>query len=141
MYLLFIFIFLKLITTDIVTPIPEPQEIPVVSASQHTCPCSLAKANLCRGGIYVDYYYNAPYSGYPRDAAYLPPVDSVPVIIEKLTLIRDTVKEFISGANAKKSDAKKALYVKDHFSNVKYLLHAVHVAARKANATETVLTN
>ena len=136
MYLLF-FIFLKLIITDTFPPPTEPQEIPVVSESQKTCPCSQEKTNLCRGGIYVDYYYNAPYSGYPKDSTYPPPIDSVPVIIEKLTSIRDSIKEFVSGSNSQESNAKKALYVKNEFSNIKFLLQAVHKAATKANITET----
>lgn len=137
MYLLFI-LFLKLIVTDNLPP-PKPQEIPIVSESQKACPCSQSQeqTNLCRGGIYVDYYYNAPYSGYPKDATYPPSVDSVPVIIEKLSSIRDSIKEFVSGANSQESNAKKALYIKNDFSKIKFLLQAVHKAAKKANIRET----
>ena len=139
MYLLLFILFLKLMASDIVPPLASqvnPQEIPIISESKHTCPCSRERKNLCRGGIYVDYYYNAPYSGYPKDEAYLPPSDSVPVIIEKLTLIRDGVKEFVIGANAQESPAQKALYVKTNFAKVKFLLQAIDKAAKKAKAAD-----
>lgn len=141
MILLFI-LFLKLITSDSVNVnIPEPEAIPIVSEVKNECPCSLAKANLCRGGIYVDYYYNPPYSGYPKDATYLPPVDSIPVIVANLTSIRDTVKNFIKKVTKKDSNDKKAIYVKDNYSKVQHLLQAVDRAARKANVAEEVIKN
>ena len=120
--------------------LPEPQEIPIVSETKNTCPCSQAKVNLCRGGIYVDYYYNPPYSGYPKDATYLPPVDSIPNIVTNLTFIRDVVKDFIKQVNSQDTDDKKAIYVKDNYSYVQYLLQAVDKAAKKANNTE-IITN
>jgi hypothetical protein len=146
--ILFFILFLKLIATETDTesetvnaPTVQPQEIPIVSESKNTCPCSRERTNVCRGGVYVDYYYNAPYSGYPKDSSYLPPVESIPVIVTELTSIRDMVKKFIKKVNKKESNNKKALYVKDNYSKVHYLLQAVEKAARKAKSKEAIIND
>lgn len=103
-------------------------EFPTINSE--SCPCSHNQNQLCRGGIYVDHYYNAPYSGYPANYTYLPPESSIPVIIDRLTTIRQIVKEFVQGSAREDSPAKKAIYVKNNFSKVKHLLFAVNKASK-----------
>lgn len=103
--------------------------LPTSSSTNENCPCASSQQGVCRGGLYVDYYYYEPYSGYPANSSYLPPEDSVPVIVERLTDIRDTVKSFIQEANGEDSDVKKAIYVKNNFAKVQYILQAVNNAA------------
>lgn len=104
-------------------------EIPIVSGD--TCPCAQNQNQHCRGGLYVDHYYNAPYSGYPANSTYLPPVDSMPLIIQRLKSIRDSVKQFVTDAEREKSPVKKAIYVKTNFSKVKHLLHDINKASKR----------
>lgn len=120
---------------SVTTSISSGLSLPTAVANENNCPCAASDTNSpCRGGIYVDYYYNAPYSGYPANSSYLPPVDSVPVILEKLTKVRDIVKEFVQGAKEEDSEVKRAVFVKNNFGKVQFVLQAINKAA---NATES----
>ncbi len=82
--------------------------------------------------MYVDYYYKVPFVGHPRDSQYLPPVETVPDIIERVTSIRDHVADFLNSYSQKDGKSKKALYMRQNFDQVRYLLRGVD---RAANAT------
>lgn len=109
-------------------------EIPVISESKATCPCTHSQNSPCRGGIYIDYYYKPPYSGYPENSSYLPPHETVPVIIDRLTEMRDVVKDFVASAANESSNVQKALFVKNNFSKVHFILAAISRAANSTNA-------
>ena len=98
-----------------------------------SCSSSGSSSNPCRGGLYVYYYYNAPYSGYPANSSHLPEVDAVPIIVEKLTSIRDTLKSFLQALSNEGSDVQRAIYVKNNFGNVQYILEAINNSANSTN--------
>lgn len=109
--------------------------IPSVKLQESSCPCSRGGKNICQGGPYVDYYYNAPYSGSPPNYSYLPPIESLPAIYSQLTIIRDGVKGFLDGTNQANDSVHKALYVKENFKNIQHLLQAVDFAANHTDTT------
>lgn len=121
--------------------VPYIPVVPVAKSSS-TCACAAAgsagfqsSANqnaACRPAHYIDYYYREPYSGYPKHRNYLPPEETVPVIVERLTNIRNDVKGFVAALRREPDNVKKAIYVKTNFRTVKYLLKAIN---RAANAT------
>ena len=98
------------------------------------CACSRKGLRPCEGGMYVDYYYKKPFVGHPRDSQYLPPEDTVPDILERVTSIRDTVQDFLNTFNQQSDNPSKALWMRQNFEQVRYLLRAVD---RAANATTT----
>lgn len=115
----------------------NPENIPVVSESNGTCSCAQNQnSSPCRGGIYIDYYYKPPYSGYPESSSYLPPKEAVPDIIKRLTKMRNVVKDFVKHAEKNSSNVKKALYVKNNFGKVHYILKAISAAANSTQIQE-----
>lgn len=96
--------------------------------------CRCGDAGPCRPSIYADYYYNPPYTGYPANSSYLPPPDSIPEIIARLKSIRDTTKKFVDAVKQEESDIKQALYVKNNFDSVLFILQAVSKAANDTNS-------
>jgi hypothetical protein len=103
------------------------------------CPCATGELGVraCSGGPYVDYYYYEPYSGSPANSSYLPPEDAVPNILAQLTSMRDSVKAFLGTLNAQDSNITKALYLKDNYEQVHFILKAVNRAANATSATAT----
>ena len=111
-------------------------QIPVIPIPS-SCPCAAAAVSdasgPCKPSIYIDYYYNPPFSGYPANASYLPPAESIPAIIERLTSIRDITKNFVHSTKQEKDDVKEALYIKNNFGNVHHILKAISKAANNTN--------
>lgn len=102
--------------------------------AQEECTCVKKGLRPCQGGMYIDYYYNEPYTGSPMDSQYLPPEDTVPEIIERVTAIRDKIRDFLNSFNQQGDNPKKALWMRQNFEQVRHLLMAVDKAA---NATTT----
>ena len=97
------------------------------------CTCTRKGLTPCSGGMYVDYYYNEPYVGSPRDSQYLPPEETVPEIIQRVTHIRDTIGEFLNTFDQQGENAKKALWMRQNFDQVRHLLRAVDKAANSTS--------
>ena len=110
-------------------------QIPVISSGPvASCPCAASgSSGPCNPSIYIDYYYNPPYTGYPANSSYLPPADSIPSIVNRLTSIRDLVKNFVQSAKNEKDDVKQALYIKNNYGDIHYLLKAISKAANNTS--------
>lgn len=98
-----------------------------------SCPCRRDGLRPCSGSVYVDYYYNPPYVGAPRDPHYLPPEESVPKIVQNVTNIRDLVNDFLNTYNQQSDNSHKALWLYQNFNQVRYLIRAVDRAANKTH--------
>jgi len=105
--------------------------IPLIENVQASCSCAAASpgSSPCHPLIYIDYYYNPPYTGYPANSSYLPPSDSIPVIVDRLTNIRDVVKNFVQSTKQEDSDIKQALYIKNNYETIHYILKAISKAS------------
>ncbi len=87
-------------------------------------------------GMYVDYYYRVPYVGHPRDSQYLPPQDTVPEIIQRVTSIRDSIRDFLNTFDQQGDKLKKALWMRQSFEQVRHLLRAMDKAANSTTTSQ-----
>lgn len=110
-----------------------------ISNEFDSCPCAkrfkFRSQNSCRSGLYIDYYYNAPYSGYPANSTYSPSITSAAQIILKLTEIRNTIKSFLTRVGNEGSSGQRALFVKNNFDKVQFILQAIDKAANVTTKT------
>lgn len=111
--------------------------VPLIDNAAASCPCAAGAgagtSGPCRPSIFIDYYYNAPYTGYPANSSYLPPSDSIPPIIDRLTSIRNSVRNFVQSVSREQDDIRQALYIKKNYGNVHYLLKAISEASNKVD--------